>query len=91
MIINAIAYCLDPKISKEISEQLSKLHPTNVLYLHGLRFVSCLCEQRFLGLVTATTLSPGSGAVLLLLWIGSGVPDVFQLGELLVDLTEGNL
>ena len=34
---------------------------------------------------------PGSGAVLLLLRIGSGVPDVFQLGELLVDLTEGNL
>ena len=34
---------------------------------------------------------PGSVAVLLLLRIGSGVPDVFQLGELLVDLTEGNL
>ena len=76
-------------ISTEILEQLSKLHPTNVLYLLGL--VSCLWEQRFLGLVTATTLSPGSGAVLLLLRIGSGVPDVFQLGELLVDLTEGNL
>ncbi len=37
-----------------------------------------------------TTLSPGSGAVLLLLWIGSGVPDVFQLGELLVDLTDSD-
>ena len=79
-------------ISTEILEQLSKLHPTNVLYLLGLMFVnSCLCEQRFLELVTATTLSPESGAVLLLLRIGSGVPDVFQLGELLVDLTEGNL
>ena len=76
-------------ISTEILEQLSKLHPTNVLYLLGL--VCCLCEQRFLELVTATTLSPESGAVLLLLRIGSGVPDVFQLGELLVDLTEGNL
>ena len=32
---------------------------------------------------------PGSGAVLLLL--RSGVLDVFQLGELLVNLTEGNL
>ena len=29
-------------ISTEILEQLSKLHPTNVLYLHGLRFVCCL-------------------------------------------------
>ena len=77
-------------ISTEILEQLSKLHPTNVLYLLGLRFV--VYESRgFLGLVTVTTLSPGSGAVLLLLRIGSGVPDVFQLGELLVDLTEGNL
>ena len=40
MIINAIAYCLDPKNSMEISKQLSKLQPTNVLYLLGL--VSCL-------------------------------------------------
>ena len=64
-------------ISTEILEQLSKLHPTNVLYLLGL--VCCLWEERFLELVTATTLSPESGAVLLLLRIGSGVPDVFQL------------
>ena len=64
-------------ISTEILEQLSKLHPTNVLYLLGL--VCCLWEERFLELVTATTLSPGSGAVLLFLRIGSGVPDVFQL------------
>ena len=41
-------------------------------------------SRGFLGLVTVTTLSPGSGAVLLLLRIGSGVPDIFQLGELLV-------
>ena len=75
------------KISTEIFRTVKQqLHPTNVLYLLGLMFVnSCLCEQRYLGLVTATTLSPESGAVLLLLRIGSGVPDVFQLGELLVD------
>ena len=78
------------KISTEIFRTVKQqLHPTNVLYLLGL--VCCLWEERFLELVTATTLSPESGAVLLLLRIGSGVPDVFQLGELLVDLTEGNL
>ena len=90
MITNAIEYCLDPKISKEISEQLSNSSIRQMFFTYldlGLLFM----RAEVFRVGGGDHIVPGSVAVLLLLRIGSGVPDVFQLGELLVDLTEGNL